>query len=53
MTSLSFASILLISLLIIEKLLLEPIDLIASVHLPYSVTIATVLLLLSWLMREA
>lgn len=50
----SFAGLLLIliALLIVEKLILEPIDLVLAFHLPGWTGLAAVLLLLTWLMGE-
>lgn len=52
MTFLTFASILLFFVLIVNKLLLEPLEFLAAFHLPYWLSIALFLGLLSWMIGE-
>jgi hypothetical protein len=50
----TFAGLLLVlvALLIVEKLLLGPIDLVSAFHLPTWTSVTAVLLLLAWLMGK-
>lgn len=52
MTFLTFATILLLAVLLIEKLVLEPLAFLGSLQLPTWLIIAVSLFLLAWLMRE-
>jgi hypothetical protein len=52
MDFLTFASLFFISLLIVEKLILAPLDFLAAFQLPYWVGLAAVLSLFAWLLGE-
>lgn len=52
MNFLMFAAILFICLLIVNKLILGPLDFLIAFHLPYWIGLAGVLFLLAWLLGE-
>lgn len=52
MTALAFAGILFICLLIIDQLLLKPIDLVASFQMPYWISFSIAALLFAWLLGD-